>query len=95
LGLDSSAPERTVSFLRDQGYILDLGETAPFCGIYLDSSTLGRLSGEVELVNYIEYSPAPLVRFWRWPDGAKSALCVTGDLDALTLGDYASRVFIR
>jgi hypothetical protein len=38
-------------------------------------------------------SPAPLVKLGRWPDGAKSALCLTGDLDALSLVDYLSRVF--
>ena len=32
----------------------------------------------------------PLVRFWHWPAGVMSALCITGDLDALSLLDYAS-----
>jgi hypothetical protein len=94
VGIAANAPERTVSFLRDQGYILDASETARSCGIFLDNDTLSKLTNEVELVNYIEISPTPLVRFWRWPNGAKSALCITGDLDALTLFDYASRIFI-
>ena len=33
----------------------------------------------------------PLVRLGRWPTGAASA-SVTGDVDALTIGDYASRL---
>ena len=94
VGLAADAPEGTVSFLRDQGYLLDAGETARSCGIYLDNESLGKLDNEVELVNAIEASSAPLVRFWRWPNGMKSALCITGDLDALSLYDYASRVFI-
>jgi hypothetical protein len=93
VGLSANVPERTVSFLRDQGYILDASETARSCGIYLDNDTLSKLANDVELVKYIETSPAPLVRFWRWPNGAKSGLCITGDLDALTLLDYASRIF--
>ena len=92
VGLEASAPECTISFLREQGYILDTSETAKSCGIYLDNEILAKLPNEVELANYIETSPAPLVRFWRWPDGAKSALSITGDLDALSLIDYASRV---
>ena len=70
-------------------------ETAPRCATYLDSAVLDRLASEVELVNFIEASAGPLIRYWRWPDGAKSSLSITGDLDALTLLDYASRLFIR
>jgi peptidoglycan/xylan/chitin deacetylase (PgdA/CDA1 family) len=94
IGLTASAPERTITFLRDQGYVLDSSETARSCGIYLDNEALSKLTNDVQIVNYIETSVAPLVRFCPWPNGAKSALCITGDLDALTLFDYASRIFI-
>jgi hypothetical protein len=95
VGLPANAPERVVSFLREQGYILDIGETAACCGTYLDAATLAGLTSDVELVKTIEASSSPLVRYWRWPGGAKSAMCVTGDLDALTLLDYADRLFVR
>ena len=94
VGLSADTPENTVSLLRGQGYILDTSQTASSCGIFLDNETLGKLTNEVELVDYIETSPAPLVRFWRWPNGVKSVLCITGDLDAISLFDYASRIFI-
>ena len=93
VGLDPHASESIVSFLQQQGYIVDTADTATRCGIYLDAATLASMT-DVQLVDYIEASPRPLVRYWRWPDGAKCALCVTGDLDALTLLDYASRLFI-
>lgn len=92
VGIAANAPESTVSFLRDQGYIVDTGETARSCGIYLDNAFIN-LTNQVDLVSYIETSSAPLVRYWRWPNGAKSAMCITGDLDALTLLDYTSRIF--
>ena len=95
IGLAADCAERAASFLREQGYILDTGETAPRCSVYIDTAVLERTRNEVELVNYIESSAAPLVRYWRWPDGAKSAMCVTGDLDALTLLDYVPRLFVR
>ena len=94
IGLAEGIPERVVSFLLEQGYILDNNETARSCGIYLDNEILTKLPNDVELVNYIESSPSPLVRFWRWPNGAKNALSITGDLDALTLLDYVSRLFV-
>jgi len=95
VGLPANAPKRIVSFLREQGYILDAGETATRCGTYMDAATLAKLTTQVKLISYIEASPGPLVRYWRWPGGAKSAMCVTGDLDALTLLDYAFRLFVR
>jgi hypothetical protein len=94
IGLADGIPERIISFLREQGYILDTGETARFCGLILNTDELTKLPNDVALINYIEASPAPLVRYWRWPNGAKSALSITGDLDALSLMDYASRLFI-
>ncbi|MCG2769755.1 MAG: polysaccharide deacetylase family protein [Anaerolineae bacterium] len=95
VGLASDCAKGTASFLREQGYILDAGETASRCAVYIDSAVLDREASEVDLINYIESSAGPLVRYWRWPDGAKSAMCVTGDLDALSLVDYAQRLFIR
>jgi hypothetical protein len=93
IGLADGIPERVVTFLHDQGYIVDTGETARLCGFILDPDILAKLPNDVELVNYIETSQAPLVRYWRWPSGAKCAMSITGDLDALTLLDYASRLF--
>lgn len=91
IGLPDSAPEPVVSFLREEGYILDSSKTARDCGLILEKDLLSSLVNNVELINFIESSTAPLIRYWRWPYGAKSALSITGDLDALSLMDYASR----
>lgn len=91
IGLAPSAPAETATFLREQGYIVETGDEATRCTLYLEPETLARLTSEVGLIDHIESSPAPLVRFWRWPDGAKSALSITGDADALSLRDYLSR----
>jgi len=95
VGLQGNPPEQVVSFLWEQGYIVETGEMASSCGIYIDAEALTSLSSEVQIIEYIESFKSPLIRFWRWPDGAKSALCVTGDLDALSLQDYVSRLFTK
>jgi hypothetical protein len=95
VGVDARIPAETASFLREQGYVLDTGPTAQECAVYLDASTCDRLHSQRAWVRTIEQADGPLVRYGRWPDGAKSALAVTGDLDALTLLDYASRLFAR
>lgn len=96
VGMAQNISPLTVSFLQEQGYILDMNDkTAASCGVYIDAAIQSGLSNLKQLIDYIEDSTVPLIRYWRWPDGAKSALSVTGDLDALTLLDYASRPFNR
>lgn len=90
IGIDGASP--AVEVLRAQGYIVETGEMASSCAAYLDRAALVGLTNPVKLIDHVEKSRGPLVRYGRWPDGAKAALCVTGDLDALTLFDYASRV---
>lgn len=92
IGVAPDTPPETIDFLLQQGYIIDRTEQASRCGVYLDRQVLSRLSSELQTIQYIESSDAPLVRFWRWPREARSALAVTGDLDALSLMDYAVRI---
>jgi len=58
-------------------------------GAYLDVAD-GEWT-EIAVLARIDAGPGPLVRLGRWPNGARSALAVTGDVDALTLGDFAIR----
>ena len=95
VGLPSGTPESSVVFLREQGYIVKSGELAERCAIQVDGTTQAGLKSEVELIDHIENCAGPLVRFWRWPDGARSALSITGDLDAVSLVDYAPRLWVR
>lgn len=95
VGLDRSAPPHLGAFLKDQGYIVEQDEMAQQCAVYLDPTTLAKIVTHRELDRYVEASEQPLVRYWRWPHGMKSALCLTGDLDALALTDYALRLFLR
>lgn len=102
VGLPAGAPSRIVTRLRELGYLVDTGPTAVHCGVYLDAVALaGLLQGhagwldEVRLVEAIESAGGPLIRYGCWPGGAKSGLCISGDLDALTLFDYAARLVVR
>ena len=95
VGVAADTPSHTITFLKEQGYIVDSSEHASRCGVYLDVATMAKLETQVQLIDYIESSAAPLARYWRWPEAARSALCITGDLDALSLIDYASRLFTQ
>ncbi len=93
IGLSPKTPQKVISFLQEQGYILDTTKQATSCSIYLEETSLAAMGSEVQLIDYIEAFTGPLVRYWRWPNGAKSALSITGDLDALSLVDYLWRLY--
>jgi glycosyltransferase involved in cell wall biosynthesis len=93
IGLSPDMSGAVATFLREQGYITEVTDNPNGYGVYLDAAATRALGTEVQIVNYIESVKAPLVRFWRWPHGARSAFCITGDLDALSLPEYALRLF--
>jgi hypothetical protein len=93
IGLTRDTPADVAAFLRDHGYMVETGPEAARCALCLTPADVEVLQTQVQLIDFIESSSAPLVRFWRWPSNARSALCITGDLDALSLVDYAARAF--
>lgn len=95
VGLPPDSPEWITTSLSRMGYILLTGEEALRCYLFLDKTSLSEFHQPVELINYIEGLEIPMLRFWPWPDGNRSALCITGDLDALSLIDYATRLFVH
>jgi hypothetical protein len=44
-----------------------------------------------ECIGKLRACPGPLIRLGAWPYGNRSALAVTGDIDALTIWDFAHR----
>ncbi len=90
IGIPPASPTRLSAFLRQQGYIVETMEDGKACSLFIQRESFGH-ENEKALVGEIEKSTAPLVRLSRWPDGAHSALCVTGDIDALTIWDYYLR----
>jgi hypothetical protein len=90
IGLSPRCPQSLGSFLRQQGYICEANAEEEACSIYVDEPTFVA-EDEIRLLSTLEGSDKALVRLGRWPGGARSALCVSGDLDALTLWDYGLR----
>ncbi len=91
VGLDSSLA--AVSFLNSEGFMVERSDQPDNYGIYLSDLAQFGEADEKPLSEEIEQSDAPLLRYWRWPDHAKSALSVTGDIDSMTLVDFVLRIF--
>ena len=88
-----SVSRRTVpavrGFLAEEGFAVEVSDDRNAYGAHVDSP--GPSWSEDAVLEAIEAAPGPLVRLWRWPNGARSALAATGDVDALTLRDFALR----
>lgn len=93
VGLSPRCPPALADFLRQQGYIVQAEAKWP-CALTLDRASFGP-ADERPLLARIESGGEPLLRLGRWPHGARSALVVSGDIDALTLGDFGLRVLGR
>jgi hypothetical protein len=86
ISLDVDAPAALREFLEDEGYVVGDGG-----GLRVEGFTDFAEEDKRRVLDLIEASDAPLVRIWRWPNGARSALSVTGDVDAMTLVDFFRR----
>ena len=94
IGISGRSSPRLTSFLRQQGYIIEPADPDLAHAIVLDAPEFTP-EDERPLLSRIEESAWPLVRLGRWPAGHRSALAITGDIDALTLFDYGLRLFGR
>jgi peptidoglycan/xylan/chitin deacetylase (PgdA/CDA1 family) len=94
IGVHPTSPERLISFLRQQGYVVERAGSGSGYSFFLRRERFSR-ADERNLLDQIEAGTFPLIRFGRWPNAARSALAVTGDVDALTIWDYALRFIGR
>jgi hypothetical protein len=77
------------AFLAEEGLPFEVSNDRDRYGAFVDVRESDW--GEADVLDTIEAAPGPLVRLWRWPRSARSALAVTGDVDALTLRDFIVR----
>ena len=94
IGIDKDSDPRLKPFLRQNGYIIENAELDGQHAVFLNYSDFPA-EEEKPLLEKLENIDKPLLRFGRWPKEYKSALCITGDIDAITVWDYISRAWKR
>ena len=92
IGISRGLSEWVQNSLDGMGYISIGLDDWEDCTIKITAETINHWDNPVKLIAGIEGLNVPLVRFWPWPDGYRSAICLSGDLDALSLMDYATRL---
>jgi peptidoglycan/xylan/chitin deacetylase (PgdA/CDA1 family) len=92
IGVEAGISPAAVKFLQSDGYIVDPDTGPEDCGVYLRNFKQFGQADAKALSGQIEKSNACLLRYWRWPGGARSALSVTGDIDSITITDFVLRI---
>lgn len=92
VGVSPGSSREAMQQLQDRGYIIEAGETAGDFAIHLGRLTESSYDATWRQLQRLESFPGPLLRFATWPHGNRSALAVTGDIDALTLWDFVQRM---
>lgn len=87
-------------FLLEQGYPIERADAPQADGYarYLDvpeglgETRADQIARRSTLVAEIEALNRPLLRFGIWPDRARAALSITGDIDSITIQDFFMRI---
>jgi peptidoglycan/xylan/chitin deacetylase (PgdA/CDA1 family) len=91
VGVSPSSHRELVQTLVDKGYIIEIGDTADDFVIHLGLLEDDSYDTLLGCLQKLDECPGPLLRFGAWPHGNRSALSVTGDIDALTIWDFVHR----
>ncbi|MFC2023128.1 polysaccharide deacetylase family protein [Chloroflexota bacterium] len=94
VGVSTRASPKLAGFLRQQDYVIEVSEERHRYAYYLDDTEF-TAEQELFLLARIDKAGCPPVRLGRWPNAARSALAVTGDIDSLTFWDFGLRLFGR
>jgi peptidoglycan/xylan/chitin deacetylase (PgdA/CDA1 family) len=90
-GISPGSDRELVQTLVEMGYVVEIGEEQEGFAVHLGRRDDSDLDTVLDCVARLRACPGPLVRFGSWPHGNRSALAVTGDIDALTIWDFVHR----
>jgi peptidoglycan/xylan/chitin deacetylase (PgdA/CDA1 family) len=91
VGVAPGSSSQAVALLGEDGFWVEETPDGQTCGLHLGRiPSLGRAEAR-SLALRIEREGGRLVRAARWPRAAPAAVSVTGDIDCLTLWDFALR----
>lgn len=94
IGVSPATSKELVRFLQQQGYAVRVDQDRRKFKCYFDITNFVP-NNERSVLTHVGSNHIPCVQLGHWPNGTRSALAITGDIDALTLWDYGMRVFGR
>ncbi len=92
LGISTEVSPQLQQFLKNEGLPFEIAVEGEHYAYRIEACDNFQ-ENQVELLDKIEKSQVPFLKFSRWPNQYKSAFSLTYDLDAVTLFDFGSRMF--
>jgi hypothetical protein len=93
IGIHPKCSRKLLNFLKDEGFPYEVSDSNSKYSLFLEGGGTFARNDEMALLNKIEENPNPIIRYWRWPEGMRSAFVTTHDLDCLTITDFLYRAF--
>lgn len=91
VGLSRECDSKLQGFLEKEGFWVERSEHPDGHAFYLDGYRTFQDTDGVALLDRIDSTAGPLLRLWRWPNGARSVLTISSDVDSITLKDFVLR----
>ena len=91
IGVCPRCSEKLLDFLKDEGFAFEVSQDSLKYSLFLNGYETFNRKDEQILLNMIEQSTNPIIRYWRWPQGKRSTFVTSHDLDCLTLTDFLLR----
>jgi hypothetical protein len=90
IGVSPRSPQALRVFLHEEGFLVEQLSGPTGCSLYLDRPSFDGNDG-LGLLKEIDSCDKPLLRLWRWPNGCRSAFCLSADICAIDLRDFFAR----
>ena len=91
VGVSKKCSPNLIKFLENEGIVYEISPEEENYSVYLNDFEVFNEEDEIRILQKIDRTDSPLIRFWRWPNRCRSAFAVTGDIDALTSFDFFLR----
>ncbi len=91
VGVSSGSSREAIAILNELGYIVEVGDRSEGYAVHLGLLDKSDYTTIDACRRVIRETTRTLARFSTWPRGWRSALAVTGDIDALTIWDFVQR----
>ncbi len=91
VGVSAACAPALTDFLSNEGFFVEETENGAEHSHYIGGGRTFDEKDKISLLRELEQSPEPLLRLWRWPGRAKSAVTISSDVDAITLSDFVRR----
>jgi len=79
IGVCPSCSNKLLDFLKDEGFTFEVSQEGSKYSVHLKGYEVFDRKDEQNLLNVIEQSPNPIIRYWRWPLGKRSAFVTSHD----------------